>query len=202
MSKHASPETAFLWMDCDAFRAPAGSPRPDLTGMELEDFSPEGMDAFGGMETGFGISSEGAATPKQVMNHRSSPYKVSRAPKVDTVTFKGVDTSKAYLDTITQGGEILEYPDGTIEIKPGIAEEFALLLVVRDGTEAGAYWSDRVTLSTPPAEGAVDGDTLAGSEFSIIPLSPLRKIYGSRPAALDVADVVQVTADGTPAVGG
>src|SRR5699024_69015 len=119
-------------------------------------------------------------------------------PKVDTVTFKGVDTSKAYLDTITQGGEILEYPDGTIEIKPGIAEEFALLLVVRDGTEAGAYWSDRVTLSNPPAEGTVDGDTLAGSEFSIIPLSPLRKIYGSRPAALDVGDVVQVGADGTP----
>lgn len=198
MSTHASPETAFLWMDCDAFRALAGTPRPDLTGMELEDFAPDGFDAFGGMETGFAISSEGAATPKQVMNHRTSPYKVARAPRVDTVTFRGVDTSKAYLDTITQGGEILEYPDGTIEVKPGIAEEFALLLVVRDGTEAGAYWSDRVTLSTPPAEGAVDGDTLAGSEFSIIPLSPLRKIYGSRPAALDVGDVIQVGADGTP----
>lgn len=198
MSTHASPETAFLWMDCDAFRAPAGTPRPDLTGMELESFAPAGFDAFGGMETGFSISAEGAATPKQVMNHRTSPYKVGRAPRVNTITFKGVDTSKAYLDTITEGGRILEYPDGSVEIERGIAEEFALLLVVRDGTEAGAYWSDRVTLSTPPAEGAVDGDTLAGSEFSIIPLSPLRKIYGSRPAALDAGDVVQVGADGTP----
>lgn len=198
MSTHASPETAFLWMDCDAFRAPAGTPRPDLTGMELESFAPAGFDAFGGMETGFSISAEGAATPKQVMNHRTSPYKVGRAPRVNTITFKGVDTSKAYLDTITEGGRILEYPDGSVEIERGISEEFALLLVVRDGTEAGAYWSDRVTLSTPPAEGAVDGDTLAGSEFSIIPLSPLRKIYGSRPAALDAGDVVQVGADGTP----
>lgn len=202
MSQHASPESAFLWMDCDAFRGPAGAPRPALTGMELESFSPEGFDAYGGMETGFSISSEGAATPKQVMNHRVSPYKVGRAPRVDTIIFKGVDSSKAYLDTITQGGRILEYPDGTVEIDPGISEEFSLLLVARDGAQAGAYWSDRVTLSTPATEGAVDGDTLAGSEFSIIPLSPLRKIYGSRPDALTEADVIQVSADGTPAVGG
>lgn len=202
MSQHADPTSAYLWMDCDGFRAPAGTPRPDLTGMELESFSPDGFDAYGGMETGFAISAEGAATPKQVMNHRNSPYKVGRAPRVDSITFKNVDTSKAYLDTITEGGRILEFPDGTIQIERGIAEEFALLLVARDGTGAGAYWSPRVTLSTPPAEGAVDGDTLAGSEFTLIALEPLRKIYGTRPAALDAADVVQVNADGTPVVGG
>lgn len=202
MSKHANPDSAFLWMDCDAFRGPAGSPRPDLTGMEEEDFLPEGFDAYGGMETGFSITAEGAATPKQVMNRRHAPYKVGRAPRVDGVTFKGVDASKAYIDTITEGGRVLEYPDGTVEIERGISEEFALLLVARDGTAAGAYWSPRVTLSTPATEGAVDGDTLAGSEFSIMPLEPLRKIYGTRPEALEVGDVVQVNADGTPLVGG
>lgn len=200
MSTNASPESAFLWLDCDAYRGVAGAPRPDLTGMEGEDFAPAGFDAFGGMDTGFSISAEGAATPKQVMNHRDAPYKVGRAPRVSTVTFKNVDTSKAYLDTITEGGEILEFPDGTVEIRRGNSEEFSLLLVAREGDKAGAYWSPRVTLSTPPAEGAVDGDTLAGSEFSIVALEPLRKIFGERPAALTTADVVKVSANGTPIV--
>lgn len=197
MSNNANPSSAFLWLDCDAYRGVADAPRPDLTGMEKEDFLPAGMDAFGGMETGFAISSEGAATPKQVMNHRRSPYKVSRAPRVDTVTFRGVDTSKAYLDTISQGGEFLQYPDGTVEVVTGLTEEFSLLLVSREGDESGAYWTPRATLSTPPAEGAVDGDTLAGSEFSIIPLEPLRKIYGARPEALSEEDVVMVDQTGS-----
>lgn len=196
MSQNANPNTAFLWLDCDAYRSEAGTARPDLTDIKNEDFVPEGFDAYGGMETGFSISSEGAATPKQVMNYRQAPYKVSRAPRVDTVTFKNVDTSKAYLDTISQGGEIVQYPDGTVEIRTGTAEEFALLLITRDGENAGAYYSPRVTLSTPPTEGAVDGDTLAGSEFSIIPLEPLRKIYGQRPEALTEADVTMVDAEG------
>lgn len=196
MSQHATPSSAFLWIDCDAFRGEAGAERPDLTGMELESFAPEGFDPYGGMETGFSISAEGAATPRQVMNYRHAPYKVSRAPRVDTITFRNVDASKAYLDTITQGGEILQYPDGSVEVVPGLSEEFSLLLVAREGDEAGAYWTSRATLSTPPAEGAVDGDTLAGSEFSIIALEPLRKIYGARPEALDEADVTMVDASG------
>lgn len=198
MSQYADPSASFLWLDCDAFRGEAGMARPDLTGLEKEDFTVEGMDAFGGMETGFNVTSEGAATPKQVMNHRSSPYKVGRAPRVDTIAFKNPDVSKAYIDTITEGGRILEFPDGTTQIERGIAEEFSLLLVMRDGTDAGAYWTDRATLSTPPTEGAVDGDTLAGSDFSIIALTPLRKIYGKRPASLTDADVVKVDAAGAP----
>lgn len=195
MSKNATPSTAFMWLDCDAYRGEAGAPRPDLSDMS-EGATYDGFDAFGGMETGFNISSEGAATPKQVMNYRQAPYKVSRAPRVDTITFRGVDTSKAYLDTITNGGRILQYPDGTVEIEVGTTEEFSLLLIAREGEDAGAYYSPRVTLSTPPTEGAVDGETLAGSEFSIIALEPLRKIYGERPAALKESDVVKVDATG------
>lgn len=199
MSKHAAPSTAFLWLDCDAFRGPAGAPRPDLADLSAE-AEYEGFDPYGGLETGFAIAAEGAATPVQVMNYRQAPYKVSRAPRMDTITFKNVDTSKAYLETITQGGDIVQYPDGTVEIRPGDTEEFSLLLVVREGDAAGAYYSPRVTLSTPPTEGAVDGSTLAGSEFAIIALDPLRKIYGELPAALTEADVIQVDAAGVPSV--
>lgn len=198
MSKNAKPQTAYLWLDCDAYRAPAGTARPNLTGMENENFLPEGFDAYGGMETGFAITSEGAATPMQVMNYRQAPYKVSRAPRVDTITFKNVDNSKAYLDTMSQGGEFVEHQDGTVELHVGLAEEFAILLVTREGDDAGAYWSPRVTLSTPPTEGAVDGNTLAGSEFSIIPLEPLRKIWSTRPEALEESDVTVITAPEGP----
>lgn len=200
MSKHATPSSAFLWLDCDAYRGEAGMARPDLSDMS-EGAEYDGLDPFGGLETGFSIATEGAATPKQVMNHRQSPYKVARAPRMDTITFRNVDTSKAYIDTITQGGQILEFPDGTVEIHAGTTEEFALLLVVREGDEAGAYWTPRATLSTPPTEGAVDGETLAGSEFAVVALEPLRKIYGTRPEALDIADVIQVDASGQPIVG-
>lgn len=200
MSNNATPESAYLWLDCDAYRGPAGAKRPALTNLG-EDASFDGFDAFGGLETGFAIASDGAATPKQVMNYRQAPYKVSRAPRTDTITFKGVDTSKAYLETITNGGKILEYPDGTVEIQPGTTEEFSLLLVAREGDKAGAYYSPRVTLSTPPTEGNVDGETLAGSDFSIIALEPLRKIYGERPKALTEEDVVKVDADGKPTAG-
>lgn len=197
MSQHADPSKAYLWLDCDAYRGLAGMDRPNLT-----DLSPgaeyPGLDPFGGLEAGFSIAAEGAATPKRVMNYREAPYKVSRAPKVDTITLRSVDNSKARIDTLTQGGEILEYPDGTIELRPGTAEEFSLLLVVRDGTAAGAYWSDRVTLANPPAEGAVNGEDLDGSEFQIMPLTPLRKIWGERPEVLTEDDVTKVDATGNP----
>ena len=202
MSQHADPTTAFLWLDCDAYRGPADAARPDLTGMEKEDFLPEGFDAFGGLETGFAVASEGAASPKTVMNKRNAPYKVSRAPRTDTITFKGVDTSKAYLDTITMGGEIVQYPDNTVEIRPGTTEYFSLLLVTREGEDAGAYWTPRATLSTPPSEGAVDGETLAGSDFSIIAVQPLRKVYGKMPKALEDVTLTKVGFDGEKTAAG
>ena len=201
MSSNANPESSFLWLDCDAYRGEAGAARPALT-----DFTPgatyAGFEPYGGLETGFNITSDGAATPKQVMNYRQAPYKVSKAPRTDTIVFRNVDTSKAYLDTITNGGRILEYPDGTVEIEVGTTEEFSLLLIAREGKEASAWFTPRATLSTPPTEGAVDGETLAGSEFSIIALEPLRKIYKDRPAALTEADVVKVDATGKPLVSG
>ena len=200
MSINANPESAYLWLDCDAFRGEAGAERPDLTGLELDTFSPAEMDAFGGIEAGFAITADGAATPKRVMNYRQAPYKVQREPKTDTIVMRSVDNSKARIDTLTQGGRILEFPDGTVQIEAGTAEEFSLLLVLRDGEDADAYWSDRVTLSTPPAEGGMNGTDLAGSEFSLIALSPLKKIFGKRPAALSEADVELVDATGAPLV--
>lgn len=200
MSQNATPSSAFLWIDCDAYRGVAGAVRPDLSDMSVG-AEYEGFDAFGGMETGFNVAAEGAATPKQVMNYRQAPYKVGRAPRTSTITFRNVDTSKAYLDTITQGGEIVQFPDGTVEIHAGDTEEFSLLLIVREGEKSGAYWTPRATLTTPPTEGAVDGETLAGSEFSIMALEPLRKVYGELPAALTAGDVTQVGVDGKPIVG-
>jgi hypothetical protein len=201
MSNHANPNAAFLWLDCDVYRAPKGTARPDLSKHE-PGAEYEGWEAFGGLETGFAVTSEGAATPKRVMNYRQAPYKVGREPKVDTMTFRSVDASKAYLLTYLQGGEIHEFPDGSIELHQGTGEEFAILLVARDGADGGGYISDAVTTSTPPAEGAVDGDTMAGSEFSLIAIQPLRKFYSKRPEAVTEADVVMVDAAGKPTTGG
>ena len=195
MSKLANPNRAYLWLDCDIFRAPAGTTRPDLSTIASEDFNPTGWNYYGGIEAGFTITSDGAATPLRVMNHRNAPYKVSKEPQTDTVAFRSVDDSIANIQTLLQGGELLEFPDGTYEVSPGIYEEFALLLIARDGTDAGGFWSPRWTLSTPATQGGFDGATLAGSEFSAIALSPMKRIYGERPAALDdegAADLISV----------
>lgn len=197
MSQHANPASAYLWLDCDAYRAPVGTARPDLSDM-TPGAEYDGWEAYGGLEVGFSVSSEGSATPKRVMNYRKAAYKVGREPKSDSVTFRSVDASKAYLDTYLQGGRILHYPDGTYELDPGTGEEFALLLIARDGQSAGGYISNRVTTSTPPTEGAVDGDTMAGSEFTLTALEPLRKIYdsGLDEVLKDSDKVVQVDATG------
>lgn len=197
MSVHANPEKAFLWLDCDVYRAPKGTARPDLSDHK-PDAQYEGWEAFGGLETGFGVNSEGGATPKRVMNYRQAPYKVGREPKVDTISFKSVDASRAYLQTYLMGGEIKQFPDGSIELHQGTGEEFQLLLVARDGMDGAGYISDAVTTSTPPTEGAVDGDTMAGSDFSLIALQPLRKFYSTRPESLTDEDVVMVDKDGEP----
>lgn len=201
MSQHANPNAAYLWLDCDAYRAPKGTARPNLANHE-PGAQYEGWEAYGGLETGFAVTSEGASTPLRVMNYRNSAYKVSREPKVDTVTFRNVDASKAYLDTYLMGGEIRQFPDGSIELHQGEGEEFALLLVARDGESGGGYITDAATTSTPPAEGAVDGNTMAGSEFSLIAVQPLRKFYSARPESVTEADVVMVDAEGKPTTGG
>lgn len=176
MSKHANPEYAFLALDADVYRGEAGAEIPDLAKMLDEDFKPEGFDPIGGIETGFNISSEGSANPKRVMNYRQAPYKVSREPRVDTITFKAVDTSIGAVKIKLQGGTLITRPDGTYMLEEGTNEEFSLLLVARDGEHTKAYYTERATLSTPPTKAAYDGDTLDGDELSVMALSPLREI--------------------------
>lgn len=197
MSQHAN-QTSYVWLDCDAYRGEAGAQRPDLSDIHLEEYTPEGMLPYGGIEAGFAISAEGSATPHRIMNSQAT-YGVSREKQVDSVVFRGVDSdNKAVIKTLAQGGQVIQFPDGTVEIERGIGEFFSLLLVVRDGEDGAAYWSERATLGNPPAEGGLDGQGLSGTEFSITFLSPLRRVYRERPTSLTEADVVMVDSEGMP----
>lgn len=195
MSVHAKPSTAFLALDCDVYRAPLGTPRPDLT-----DLSPgasyAGFDAFGGVEVGFAITAEGATTVKRVMNYRTAAYKVAEEPEVKSAAFRAVDLNKAVVDTISRGGRILKFPDGTYQVDPGEHEEFAFLAIAREGDTAQPYFSPRARLSNPPAAGAHNGTDLAGYEITLMFLDPLATILQTLPAGFEEADVVPVDADG------
>ncbi len=172
MSTYADPNKANVWLDGDAFRAPSGTPMP------VDPFNPteaEGWLPFGGIEAGFTTSSEQSVTKKKVWNYRQASYKVTRDPLDEGVTFRMVDNSEAALLTRAQGGTITTVA-GRDSIKKGDGENFALIVVLRDGDEdAVLYWSDG-TLSGPVTRAAIDGQNIDGFDVPYTGLTTMEEI--------------------------
>lgn len=190
MSANANPDLAHLWLDGDAWRAPANTAMPAtiLDGTALDDAEYIGWDAYGGIKAGFKISKTSNSTPLQIWNG-DGDYKVKKDPDSVTVEFLPVDESKATILTALRGGSITETATGAglYEHVQGEDEEFSLLLRAKDGDEFVFYYMARCTLNDPPEED--HNADLTGFPISVKPLTPsdggksVRKFRNSNPLA-------------------
>lgn len=177
MSQFANPDKAYVWLDGDAFRAPAGTDLPN--DLYAEDLDKEWL-PYGGVEAGFEETSEQSVTKLNVFNYRNSAYKIGREPLVSGMKFRAVDNSEATLKTRAQGGKVVKSGDNYV-LEKGIGEEFALLVRLDDGDDKMAWYSPRVTLSAPATRAAIDGKSIDGFEFDITALVPFKEVIPALP---------------------
>jgi hypothetical protein len=173
MSTHADPDLARLWLDGDAWRAPAG------TALPVDIFSPSLASPwvpFGGIKAGFQISVDQDISEVDVWNNTSgAPYKTRRQPPKPTISLRPVDYSKATILTLLRGGSVAETDDdsGIFELIEGTDEQFGLILQLRDGTNNKAYFIKKCELGAVPEENpGGDTDDVDGWDLEISPLAP------------------------------
>lgn len=170
MSNKIDSSKAKLWLDGDAFRAPAETPLPtDIFADELT-----GWDAFGGIKAGFTIETEREREPLDVWNNTTgAAYRYRNQPPQPTIALRPVDYSKATALTLLTGGTITETTTGSnvFEWLEGDDPEFGLILRVYDGEDKKAYYIRRGELGNIPTE-AMDGEDLEGWDLEVSPLAP------------------------------
>ena len=170
MSSKIDSSKARLWLDGDAWRAPAGTPLP--TNIFAENIP--GWDAFGGIKAGFNIETEREREPLDVWNNRTgAAYRYKNQPPQPTIALRPTDNSVATALTLLNGGTITETSPGSgmFEWIEGDDREFAVILVVRDGDDQKAYYVERGELANIPTE-AMDGEDLEGWDMEVSPLAP------------------------------
>jgi hypothetical protein len=185
MSDYASPADARLWLDGDAFRAPAGTALPS----NIFASALTGWDAFGGIKAGFSREPSQDSTPLPVWNKRGT-YRLKKGDKIESIKFRPVDVSKASALTLLMGGSIAETSagSGVWEWIEGEDENFALIIRVQDGTEWKAFYLEKAELATKPPE-TMDGEDIEGWDLEIQDLVPdsggksIRKFTSSNPLA-------------------
>ncbi|MCC3311530.1 hypothetical protein [Nocardia africana] len=173
MSVHADPEKAYVWLDGDGYRAPAGTAMPtDPFAVDLVSGAVH-WDPFGGIEAGFELTPTRDTTPKKVWNRRRAPYKVVKSPTEERMKMRCVDYSVASTLTALQGGSISETSPGSsiFAWNMGDDEDFALVATLRDEDGNAAFYSPRVTLTTPPPR-TFGKEDLDGFEFELLALDP------------------------------
>jgi hypothetical protein len=163
-----------VWLDGDAFRAPAGTALPpDPFANTLVTGSAPGVtwDAYGGIEAGFEVTPTRDLKPIPVWNRREAPYKNIKGVQEDRFKFRATDYSKATVLTSLQGGSIAEVgvDSGVFQWEPGDDEDFAVTFLLRDGDDTSGFYCSRVTLTTPPPR-VFGGETLDGFEFEFLAL--------------------------------
>ncbi|EOM78098.1 hypothetical protein DW322_11290 [Rhodococcus rhodnii] len=186
MSTHANPEKAFVWLDGDVYRAPAGTaiPTDPFANAPVTGSTPGvTWDPFGGIEAGFELNPTQDLTPLPVWNRRSATYKLVKGVREDRFKFRAVDYSVATALTALQGGTITEVgtaPNQYFQWEPGDDEEFALLLLLRDEDDTSGFFCKRVTLATPPPR-VFGGETLDGFEFEVLCLDKVVPVTSWNP---------------------
>ncbi|GAA2774097.1 fibronectin type III domain-containing protein [Saccharopolyspora taberi] len=170
MSTHIDSSKARLWLDGDAFRAPAGTPLPTNI---WADTLP-GWDAFGGIKAGFEIETERETTPLDVWNNTSgAAYRNKKDPAKPTIKLRPVDYSNATVLTLLTGGSISETSTGSgmWEWIEGDDPEFATILRLVDGDKKKAYFVERGELANIPTE-TMNAEDLEGWDLEVAPLAP------------------------------
>lgn len=165
MSTYADPSKAFLPLDGDAFRAPAGTPVPaDIFAASLA-----GWDAYGGIKAGFEVEETQENTPLRIWN-RKGIYRLKKGDEEGQIRFRPVDQSKATVLTNLRGGSITPGAGGFEHIR-GDEEQFAVIIRVQDGDEWIAYYAEKAEMDSIPVE-TMDGEDLLGYDLALVPLVP------------------------------
>lgn len=182
MSTYADSSKARLWLDGDAFRAPAETALPaDIYAATLV-----GWDAFGGIQAGFEVERTQQRTPLSIWN-KGGIYRQSKGDEDPTVRMRPVDMSKATALTLLTGGSIAAAASG-FEWIEGESEFFALILRLVDGNDKMAYYCRKAELSNRPTE-TLNDEQLMGWDMEITPLvpadgsKPIRRITSNNPLA-------------------
>ncbi|APU20949.1 hypothetical protein [Actinoalloteichus sp. GBA129-24] len=165
MSQYADPALTRVWLDGDAFRAPAGTALPDDIFAEALD----GWDAFGGIKAGFEVERTTEVTRHTIWNSRGT-YRQTRGNEEPVIRLRPVDFSIATAMTLLTGGTTEEGAGG-FEWVEGDDERFALILRVVDGDTAKAYYVENGELANRPTE-ALNADDVQGWDLEITPLVP------------------------------
>jgi hypothetical protein len=165
MSIYADPSDAALWLDGDAFRAPAGTALPtDIFASALA-----GWEAFGGIKAGFVVDRPREVTKLTVWN-KPGTYRTRKGDEEGVIKMRPVDMSKATALTLLTGGSIVAGAGG-YEWVEGDEEVFALIVRVKDGVKEKAYYMQKAELGNRPSETLNDED-LAGWDMEISALVP------------------------------
>lgn len=196
MSTHADPDKAYVWLDGDCYRAPAGTGLPTNPFAASPATGSVTWDAYGGVEAGFELTPTRDVTPKRVWNRRLAPYKLVKSPSEERVKLRAVDFSVATALTALQGGSISEVSTGIYRWNPGDDEDFAVLLVLRDDGASQAFYSPTVTLTTPPPR-TFGQEELDGFEFELLALDPFVPLTSFNPLMTNAT----VTIGGSPTGG-
>lgn len=165
MSTYADPSKAALWLDGDAFRAPAGTTVPaDIFATSLA-----GWEAFGGIQAGFTLERP-RETEKLTIWNAEGTYRQKKGQEEPTIQMRPVDLSKATALTLLTGGSTSAGAGG-FEWLEGDEEFFGLILRVEDGTKKKAYYVAKGELANRPTE-VLNDEALMGWDLEISPLVP------------------------------
>lgn len=191
MSNNTDAKKSRLWVDGDAFRAPAGTALPTGTGVDIfNDDEFTGWDAFGAIKAGFEVSANQESSNLTAWNAKGA-YRKKKEDAIKSIAMRPVDESKATILTLLRGGSVAETATGSgvFELIEGDDEEFALLLVCRDpGYGSKAYYIERGSLDNLPTE-AINDEDLNGYDLVITGLAPtgggraVRSFVDSNPLA-------------------
>ena len=185
MSNFADSNKARIWLDGDAFRAPA------LTSLPADIFasSLSGWSAFGGIKAGFTVTTSQDTTDVQIWNNESgAPYKRIKQPPSVSIALRPVDYSVATVLTLLRGGS-MSAAAGGFEMVDGEDENFAFIMRVVDGTQKKAYYVAKCELANIPEESMGADDDVEGWDLTLGPLDPgngskaVRRFLSSNPLA-------------------
>jgi hypothetical protein len=165
MSTYADPSKAVVWLDGDAFRAPAGTALPaDIFAASLT-----GWEAFGGIQAGFTVERTREVQRFTIFNAQGT-YASVKGDEEGTIRMRPVDLSKATALTLLTGGSI-SAAGGGYEWIEGSDEKFALIIRVLAGTRKKAYFLKKAELVNIPQD-VLNDEQLYGWDLEISPLIP------------------------------
>jgi len=165
LSTYADSSKATVWLDGDAFRAPAGTAIPaDIFATALP-----GWDAFGGVEAGFTVERPQEVTKYPIFN-ATGTYKSRKSQEEPVIKLRAVDLSKASALTLLTGGSITA-ANGGYKWVEGDAENFALIVRVNDASRKKAYYVEKGELNNRPPE-TLNDQQLMGWDLEINVLTP------------------------------